>query len=125
MRDAEALATLGSWRNAYILAGHAVEFALKGRTMRHLGLHRWPTRREEPEFYTHDIEKLARLAGLLALLDDAIGRADPVGSMWMIVQDFDIKLRYPDGRPFSARHGRQMVQAASGPQGIVRWIIRS
>ena len=122
MRDAEALGAARSWRNAYVLAGQAVEHALKGRIMRHLGLNRWPPRRARGELYTHDLGELAKLAGIWETLEITVSRAEPLGNAWMIAKDFAINKRYPDGRPFPVRLGRDMVEAAGGPDGLVEWL---
>jgi hypothetical protein len=42
--------------------------------------------------------------------------------MWMVAKDFDINQRYPDGKRFPVRLGRDMVEAASGRNGLVEWL---
>lgn len=108
-----------------MLAGLSVEYALKGRIMRRLGLNRWPTRAERPELYSHDLGKLAELAGLTAHTEDAVARCEPVGSAWMVTKDFAINRRYPDGSPFPVKLGRDMVEAVKGREGLVEWLIRT
>jgi len=124
IRDAARLAKMRSWRNAYMLAGLAMEQALKGRIMRHLGLNRWPTRKERPEFYSHDLGELARHADLVSVLEQAVAQADDLGRHWMVAKDFAINRRYPDGASFPVRLGRDMVDAAGGPNGLVEWLNR-
>ena len=122
LRGAELLAQAHNWRNAYMLAGLAVEQALKGRIMRHLGLNRWPPRKDRPEFYSHDLGELARLAGLREPLEEAILTGEAFGRAWMVAKDFAINRRYPDGKPFPVRLGRDMVGAAGTPGRLVEWL---
>ncbi len=105
-----------------MLAGLAVEQALKGRIMRHLGMNRWPARKERPEFYSHDLGELARHAGLIGVLEQAVAQADELGRLWMVAKDFAINRRYPDGANFPIRLGRDMVEAACGRNGLVEWL---
>lgn len=125
IRDAQRLADARSWRNAYMLAGQALEQALKGRIMRRLGLNRWPTRRERPEFYSHDLRELASHAGIIGLLEREVAQASELGRLWMVAKDFDINRRYPDGNRFPVRLGRDMVDAAGGRNGLVVWLNKS
>ncbi len=124
MRDAKRLAEGHSWRNAYGLAGGAVECALKGRIMQHLGLNRffWPTRQERKDLYSHDLADLAKLAGLKPALDAAVLRADVEGIAWMVAKDFLINRRYPTQSAFPIKLGRDMVQAV-GRDGLLEWLI--
>lgn len=108
-----------------MLAGQALEQALKGRIMRRLGLNRWPTRRERPEFYSHDLRELASHAGIIDLLEREVAQASELGRLWMIATDFDINRRYPDGNRFPVRLGRDMVDAAGGRNGLVVWLNKS
>jgi hypothetical protein len=108
-----------------MLAGLAVECALKGQIMRRFGLNRWPTRREHPEFYTHDLAVLAELAGVKVILEEAAAECDTVGAAWMVAKDFALNRRYPTHRPFPVRLGRDMIDAVAGTDGLVEWLIRS
>jgi HEPN domain-containing protein len=122
LADSERLAAGHSWRNAYGLAGQAVELALKGVIMRRLGLNRWPSRQERREFYVHDLMALAELGQCRAELETAIAEGETVGTAWMLVKDYDINRRYPDHRPFPIKLGRDMVQAV-GRDGLLEWLI--
>lgn len=75
LRGVRLLAHAHLWRNAYMLDGLGVEQALKGRIMRHLGLNRWPSRKDRPDLYSHDLTDLARLAGLHELLETLVEAA--------------------------------------------------
>lgn len=80
-----------------MLAGAALECALKGRIMHHLGLNRWPSRTERRDLYTHDLTELAELAGVRIALEKAAANSEPLGVGWMVAKDFSINRRYPTG----------------------------
>lgn len=122
--DAHFLANGKRWRSAYMAAGIAVECALKGRIMRRQGMNRWPTRKERPELYSHDLGKLAVLAGMTERLENALASGDPMGIGWMIAKDFSINKRYPTNEPFPVRLGRDMVASTAGKNGLVEWLIK-
>lgn len=120
--DAQALAKSHGWRNAYIIAGTAVECALKGQIMQQLGLNQWPTIQERREFYTHDLTTLAGLAKLQGALEAAVLQGDVVGGTWMVAKDFSMNRRYPLNQPFPIKLGRDMVYAVAR-DGLVEWLI--
>lgn len=105
-----------------MLAGLAVEQALKGLIMRRLGLNRWPARKDRPELYSHDLGALAQLAGIRERLQQAILMGEAIGTAWMVAKDFGINRRYPDGKAFPVRLGRDMVGAAGTPGELVEWL---
>ena len=124
LADARALAARHSWRNAYILAGAAVECALKSRIMRHEGLNRWPTKRERHDLYSHNLEHLAKLAGVTSDLEVEALAVTPLGVAWLVAKDYAIGRRYPDGRAFPVKLGRDMVNAATR-DGLVAWLTKT
>lgn len=124
-RDATILANAGSWRNAYGLAGLAVECALKYCIMRRRALDVWPARRAQPDFYSHDLGRLASLARLRPAIEAAGADGAPVEAAWIVAKDFAIARRYADGQPFPAALGRDMVAASCGTEGLVEWLIRT
>jgi HEPN domain-containing protein len=122
LADAQLLATAQSWRNAYGLAGQALECALKGVIMQRLGLNRWPSRSERPDLYTHDLSDFADLAGLRSVLETAVANGDVVGVAWMVTKDHAINRRYPTAKPFPINLGKDMVQAV-GRDGLPELLI--
>jgi HEPN domain-containing protein len=122
IRDAKRLAKVRSWRNAYLLAALTLEQALKARIIRHSGVNRWPSRKERPEFYHHDLHELAIHAGIVHVPEQEVAEASELGRLWLIAKDFDINRRCPVGAKFSVRLGRDMVEAASGQNGLVEWL---
>ncbi len=124
LQDGELLAAASRWQNAYLLGGYAVECALKGVLIHRRRLDRWPDRTERPEYYTHDLAKLAGFAGIEDLLLAEVQAATPMGVGWQTVKRHTLSKRYPDGARFSARAGRDMLLAIAGEDGLVRWLIK-
>jgi hypothetical protein len=122
LRDAELLALNHRWLNAYLTGGLAVECALKGVLMHRLRLNRWPERAEARHYYTHDLASLASLAGIDYLLLVEIEKASQVGVGWQTVKSFALARRYPEGVQFPMRLGRDMIDAISGKEGLIRWL---
>jgi len=121
LADAQALAARHSWRDAYVLAGLAVECALKVRIMRREGLNRWPGRRDRPDLYSHDLAHLGHLAGVTAPLEAEALAGRPLGLAWLVAKDYSIGRRYPDGGLFPVKLGRDTVAAAAS-DGLVAWL---
>jgi hypothetical protein len=63
--EAKALLDLGKWDGAYYLAGYAVELALKACIIKTLmGTDAFPDKEFSKNCYTHDVDRLVRLANL-------------------------------------------------------------
>jgi HEPN domain-containing protein len=124
LQDAELLARAWHWQNACLLGGHAVECALKGVLMHRLRVEAWPDRTARPEYYTHDLARLAVLAGVADLLLAEVQAATRIGVGWQIAKRYALSRRYPAGAEFPAQLGHDMVMAISGEDGLVRWLIR-
>lgn len=120
-RAAQVLMREHLWRNAYGAAGHAVECSLKGLIMLRERMNRWPDRAARPDLYTHDLTRLATLAGVHADLLEEVRQQTEIGRAWMVARDFAILHRYPDGAPFPVRLGRDMVEAV-GSRGLLQWL---
>jgi HEPN domain-containing protein len=122
LQDAELLARNHRWLNAYLTGGLAVECVLKGVLMHRLRINRWPDRSEARHFYTHDLASLAALAGIDYLLLVEVEGETTVGVAWQTVKDFALARRYPEGVHFPMRLGRDMIDAISGEEGLIRWL---
>lgn len=110
-------------RNAYYHAGMAVEFALKARIMHTEGLNSWPTSKTRPELYTHNLGDLLQVANLKPALEQEVADLSPLGIAWYSMKDFNINLRYPNGRPFPRRRAVDAVRSIT-EMGLVEWLIR-
>lgn len=123
LQDAEILLAARSFRSAYIHAGHAIEFALKARIMRDEGLNRWPSFGERRELHTHNLTDLLTIARLRIKIESEVALGSPLGFAWMVVKDFDINHRYPDGQVFPWRVATDFIEAARDG-GVVEWLIK-
>ncbi len=96
--------------------GWACEFALKGVIMRRNGFNRWPTRAERPELYTHDLWKLAELAGIerASVPSHLRGRVK-------LAFSWNVEHRYLD-RKTPRRVAKDVVDSVFGEDGVLEWL---
>lgn len=64
IRESKILFKAGEYSGAYYLAGYSVECALKACIAKRFMKHDFPDKKTVIESYTHDLVKLAKLAGL-------------------------------------------------------------
>jgi HEPN domain-containing protein len=89
----------GSPDGLYHFSGQAVEVALKALIMRREGLSEFPSRKQDPGLYSHNLRDLMTRAGLAPLLDAEIKGATDLGANWQAVRDWSYNTsRYPQGR---------------------------
>ncbi len=100
---------------AYSAAGSAVECALKALIMHVEGLNGWPDRALRPDLYKHTLFTLAQTAGVDLSLGNPIQASWLTVLLWQRAQDYD-------PRPMRRAQARAMVEAAFGPNGVVKWI---
>lgn len=125
MAAAVAMISARLWKQAYNHAGIAVECALKCYIMKKEGLNRWPTRHERRELYTHDLENLLEIAGLEDNFNDDLSSANPSNHAraWMIIKDWNIKMRYHVPDAFPQAVAESAVEAISGME-LVKWLLK-
>jgi hypothetical protein len=109
----KARSTALAWFNA----GMAVECALKGSIIAHQRWNRSPTRTVLPDFYTHDLRKLASHAGIEI---DKLTR-DPVFPSWCTVRLWKRSEGY-NPNPMPVAVAESMIEAACGPDGVIQWL---
>jgi hypothetical protein len=98
-------------------AGSAIEYALKAAIMKREGLNRWPDQNAPGGYWTHDLTKLRRKAGL------TLAPTDPVSPSWQTLVVWTRTADYtysPNPTPLSV--ARSYVEAAFGQNGVVTWI---
>ena len=119
-RDAEVLLNAGRWSGAFYLAGYAIECGLMACIARLTNQHDFPDKSFVSKSYTHDIEELVKLAGLV-LQREADIKANPfLGSNWLIIKDWDEKARY---QCWTEPHARKLVSAVTDTtNGVLPWI---
>jgi hypothetical protein len=102
---------------AWLNAGLAVECALKAAIMWHHRLNGWPSRANRPDFYTHDLAKLAKYAGV----DIGLLIHDPIFPAWCVVRQWQRGDSY-NPKPMPMQVARDMVEAACGANGVIAWL---
>lgn len=95
LAEAEHLLGAGHFSGAYYLGGYAAELALKACIARTFQPETLPDRRFVERVYTHDLPKLAELAGLDASLSGQ-SAADPV-----LVANWRVVARWSEGARYS------------------------
>jgi len=121
LREARTLLTNGRYAGAYYLAGYAVECALKACIAKKVRRHDFPEKDTVNESYTHNLEKLLKVAGL-APQRQALSNANPQFDVnWGIVKDWSAQKRYnPTISPVEAR---QLYSAITARQhGVMAWL---
>jgi len=110
LADDRALAS-GAWNDA----GFAVECAIKAVIMYRERLNRWPEKAEHPEYYDHNLKRLAALAGI------AITPSHPIAAAFKVVFDWNRSQTY-SYKAMPRAVARGMVEAAFGEEGVVPWL---
>lgn len=100
---------------AVFASGLAVECALKAYIMHKERLNRWPERNERPELYSHSIDELRRIAGII------IDHREPSAPSWAMMTQWNRNQDYTPGR-MPRKVARSWVEAAFGAKGVVTWI---
>jgi len=67
--EARSLLDDGHWPGAYYLIGYSVECALKACVSKQVKRYDFPDKKLANEAFTHDLEKLVRVAGLAPTFD--------------------------------------------------------
>ena len=119
--DAEALLQAGRFSAAYYLCGYAIEFALKARISKQVGLHDFPDRGLAQRSFSHDLVDLVELARLkLPLQLDSTPAPNALSINWSIVKNWNERTRYEPKTEYEARRLFQAVTDNSS--GVFPWI---
>ena len=121
--DAAILLASGRWSGAFYLAGYAVECGLKACIARLTNQDDFPReRRFVDECYTHDLEKLLKVAGLKAALDADTLANLAFSSNWSIANEWDETSRYEQKTQVEAQDLYDAI--TNDPDGVLPWIRR-
>jgi hypothetical protein len=123
--DAKAFLDAGRWAAAYYLAGYAVECGLKSCVLSHL--ERTGMIFKERKYlknlagcWTHDLDVLVGLAGLIEELGIASGANPALGGYWGVVKDWEETSRYVQKPEAEARALYEAI--THEPDGVLRWL---
>jgi hypothetical protein len=120
LREAQVLLDAGLYDGAYYLAGYAIECALKACIARQTQRFDFPERDRVNKSYTHNLEQLVQIAGLLEDLIDERRRDPEFAVQWNAVKDWLETSRY---RRASEQLAAELVRAVSHPRhGVLKWL---
>ncbi|MCH7885923.1 MAG: HEPN domain-containing protein [Planctomycetes bacterium] len=121
VREARSLLRAGHSPGAYYLVGYAIECALKACVARQIKQHDFPDKKLVNEAYTHDLEKLVRVAGLSPELDRARRANLDLDVNWAVVKDWSESSRYDVG--ITPAQAEDILSACtSRKNGVLTWI---
>ncbi|HKU18704.1 MAG TPA: hypothetical protein VJP80_05520 [Candidatus Saccharimonadales bacterium] len=122
--DAQVLLKNKRYCGAYYLAGYAVECSLKARIAQNTRRYDFPDKQLAFDSYTHDLDKLIRLAGLNVSLERDMKSDGILATYWSVVKDWseeDRYSRYNQGE--TKRAATDLIRAITdSTHGILQWI---
>jgi hypothetical protein len=120
-REAWTLLRAGMFHGAYYLAGYAVECALKACIAKQTNRHDFPDKKAANDAWSHDLQKLAELAGVWADLERDRKASPALGVNWAIVKDWSESKRYD--LLTTRAEARALYAACTTRQtGVLPWI---
>ena len=122
VQESMALLNSGHFPGAYYLIGYAVECALKACVAKQIRRYDFPDKRLANEAYTHDLERLMRVAGLAPDFERDMSANPALEVNWAIVKDWSEAVRYEIG--VTEPQARDLHSACTGRNGILPWIRR-
>ena len=121
VRDAEALLKAGQWSGAYYLAGYAIEFGLKACIAKLTNQHDFPDKKLAQRCYTHEIDVLVEVAGLVLQRKTDVAANPILGANWLLVKDWDEEARYQLWTEAQAR--KLFLAVTDSSNGVLPWIM--
>lgn len=130
LAEAETLYHAGYYDGATYLCGYAVEFALKARICRLLGVSEYPppisgpgSGRIKSAYTVHDFDQLLLLSGLQPKLDPT--QNPSVWQNWSIATPWNPENRYNPKGTISQVQAEEMLEAVKNkPDGVLSWIMK-
>lgn len=120
LEDANLLLRGGRSSSAYYLAGYAVELALKVCISKQMQSAVIPDRAFINDVYTHNLDKLLGLAGLLPQFENDRSHNLQLTANWAVATKWDERSRYEFWDPLSAN---ALLVAISDPtNGVFQWV---
>lgn len=122
---AQALLATSLWASAYYMAGYAVESGLKSCILVRIVafpevLFQEGGNKFSTDCWTHDIEKLVKVAGLDAIRNADILANVALGNNWGIVTKWNEKSRYQTKTQAEAEDLYNAI--ADNSNGVMQWI---
>lgn len=120
LNDAKLLFQNGRFSNAYYLAGYAIEIGLKACIASQFSAETIPDKSFVNEIYSHDIQKLAKLAGLSTELQKQSDNDVNFGANWALVAQWSEGTRYESIDSITAQAFFAAIE--DQPSGVFQWI---
>jgi hypothetical protein len=121
--EASALLVQGKSDGAYYLAGYAVECGLKACIASLTNQDDFPPKPKFiHDYYSHEIEKLVKVAGLTAQRDTDAAADNDLEANWAIVKDWTEESRYQRKTPAEAQ--ALIAAITDAAHGVLPWIRR-
>lgn len=120
LREAKVLLKGGYYDGAYYLCGYVIECALKACIARHTKRYDFPEKKTVIESYTHDLEKLVKVAEMWPALDEEMDRDPDFADNWDVVKDWHENSRYE--RHLKREAEDLYASVVDRQHGVLRWI---
>ncbi len=122
LKEAETLFHAGLYDGAAYLCGYVIEFALKAKICKLLGVNEYPMSGKLKSAYAvHDFDQLLLLAGLQKKLDP-IQHPD-VWANWSVATPWTPEMRYQPKGTMSKNDAEEILEAVrEKPNGVLTWI---
>lgn len=120
VRETEALLNVGLWSGAYYLAGYAVKCAIKSCIAKLNREFDFPNKETVLKSYSHDLETLAGVAGILKQLQTEYKSNPVLRSNWLTVILWSEQARYVMMDQLSALS--LFAAVTDSPDGVLSWV---
>ncbi len=120
LKEVEVLLKNRQYSGAYYLSGYVIECGLKACIAKQTQKFDFPDKKTVMDSYTHDLEKLVKVAQLYPTLETA-RRSDPAfANNWLVVKDWSEESRY---QKYSRQEATAIYLAITDPnQGVLQWV---
>lgn len=119
LKEVEVLLKNRQYSGAYYLSGYVIECALKACIAKQTHKFDFPDKKNVIDSYTHDLEKLVKVAKLDTQLKSALN--DPnFSSRWSVVKDWSEESRY---QKYNRQKSLDIYSAITDPNhGVLQWL---
>ena len=121
LREASALIRARHYAGAYYIAGYAAECALKACIAKQTNRHDFPDKNVAAKAWVHNLEELAKVAGVWPDLDRDMKTNAQLALNWSIVKDWKETSRYDTTR--TSAEIRDFYSAlVARRNGVLAWL---
>lgn len=120
--DAKTLMENNNFSGAYYLCGYIIECALKACIAKQVKQYDFPYKKTVVDSYTHDLDKLLKVAGLDTQLQNDSEENEEFGLNWNVVKDWSENSRYE--YDIEEKKARDLFKSINDPEhGVLKWLI--